>query len=104
VRADGALPETASEADGKVRNDILAQALRVGLLLRELGAAQAPAEVELDSLATTLMSRVAARDSLPFNADAATQANVWGTMFAEQALRWYANRAGGARPTAAALV
>jgi len=104
ARADGALPETASEADGKVRNDILAQALRVGLLLRELGAPQAPAEVELDSLAATLMARVAARESLPFNADTAAQANVWGTMFAEQALRWYANRAGDSRPAAAALV
>ena len=103
-RADGALPETAGEADGKVRNDILAQALRVGLLLREFGASQAPAEAELDSLATTLMSRVAARDSLPFDADTAAQANVWGTMFAEQALRWYANSADSARPTAAALV
>ncbi|MBS0516216.1 MAG: hypothetical protein JSS16_12185 [Proteobacteria bacterium] len=104
ARADGALPETAGETDGKVRNDILAQALRVGLLLRQLGAAQAPGESELDRLAAILLARVETRDSLPFNADAAAQANVWGTMFAEQALRWYANRPGTARPSAAALV
>ncbi|WP_347259736.1 hypothetical protein [Rudaea sp.] len=104
VRADGALPETASEPDGKVRNDILAQGLRVGLLLRDLGARQAPAEADLDRLAATLLARVAARDTLPFNADTAAQANVWGTMFAEQALRWYANRPDATRPHAAALV
>jgi hypothetical protein len=104
TREGGALPETAGEADGKVRNDILAQALRVGLLLRELGAAQAPAQDELDRLAATLVARVDARGFLPFNADTANQANVWGTMFAEQALRWYANPRGTTRPSAAALV
>lgn len=103
-RADGSLPETAGEANGKVRNDILAQALRVGLLLRELGAAQAPAQDELDRLAATLISRVDSRGFLPFNADTAAQANVWGTMFAEQALRWYADPTAARRPSAAALV
>ena len=102
ARADGALPETASEAAGKVRNDILAQALRVGLLLRDLGAAQAPGMGQIDQLAALLLARTQERDFLPFNADTATQANVWGTMFAEQALRWYADPL--RRPGAAALV
>lgn len=102
--ADGSLPETAGETNSKVRNDILAQALRVGLLLRELGAAQAPEQDELDRLAAVLMARIDARGFLPFNTDTAAQANVWGTMFAEQALRWYANPAGVARPSAAALI
>lgn len=102
VRDDDSLPETASESNGKTRNDILAQALRVGLILRELGAAQAPAQSLLDRLAHTLISRIDARGFLPFNADSAEQANVWGTMFAEQALRWYAGDA--RRPSAAALV
>lgn len=101
VRDDGSLPETAADTNGKTRNDIVAQALRVGLLLRELGAAQAPPQDELDRLAHTLIARIDARGFLPFNADSAAQANVWGTMFAEQALRWYADET---RPSAAALV
>ena len=104
TQESGSLPETAAEANGKVRNDIIAQALRVGLLLRELDAAQAPDQDELDRLAATLIARVDARGFLPFNADAANHANVWGTMFAEQALRWYANPRGTKRPSAAALV
>jgi len=104
VRDDGSLPETASEPNGKVRNDILAQALRVGLLLRELGANGAPAQAELDRLASTLIARIDSRGFLPFNTETAAQANVWGTMFAEQALRWYADPVGVSRPRAAALV
>lgn len=104
TRADGSLPETAGDAAGKTRNDILAQALRVGLLLRELGAADAPAPDELERLAATLIARVDPRGFLPFNADTASQANVWGTLFAEQALRWYAAAGEVARPSAAALV
>lgn len=103
-RSDGSLPETAGDVDGKARNDILAQALRVGLLLRELGANGAPAQGDIDRLAATLIARVDARGFLPFNADTAAQANVWGTMFAEQALRWYAAPISASRPSAAALV
>lgn len=104
ARQDGSLPETAAESNGKVRNDILAQALRVGLLLRELNAARAPDRHELDRLADTLIARIDPRGFLPFNTDTSAQANVWGTMFAEQALRWYANPASTPRPSAAALV
>ena len=104
TRADGSLPETAAEANGKVRYDILAQALRVGLLLRALGAAQAPEQTELDRLASTLIRHIDARGFLPFNADSPQQANVWGTMFAEQALRWYARSGDAPLPSAAALV
>ncbi len=104
MRDDGSLPETASEPHGKTRNDILAQALRLGLLLRELGANGAPAQDELDRLASALLARIDPCGFLPFNADTAAQANVWGTMFAEQALRWYADPVGTSRPSAAALV
>src|SRR5579883_1201641 len=54
ARPDGSLPETATETSGKVRNDIIAQTLRIGALLRTLGAAGAPSQAELDRLAATL--------------------------------------------------
>ncbi|TLY48980.1 MAG: hypothetical protein E6K53_15045 [Gammaproteobacteria bacterium] len=103
TRTDGSLPETA-DCSTRVRNDILAQALRVGLLLRELKIANAPAQSELDRLAATLLARIGPRDFLAFNADSANLANVWATMFAEQALRWYTSSAADRRPSAAALV
>jgi hypothetical protein len=108
--ADGSLPETAvgepPARAGKVRNDILAQALRVGILLQNLDAHGAPAQAQLDRLAATLLERIGDNDYLAFNADSADQANVWCTMFAEQALRWYATAhdAHAPRPGAAALV
>lgn len=101
---DGSLPETA-DGSVRVRNDILAQALRVGLLLRELRARNAPGEDALDRLAATLLARIGAGEFLVFNANSAGQANVWATMFAEQALRWYSSSAAtDRRPSAAALV
>lgn|GEM_PF-833132 len=111
--ADGSLPETcdapsaqAGSGDVRVRNDIIAQALRVALVLRELGANGAPRMEILDRLAATLLARIGDRDFVIFNADSGAQANVWCTMFAEQALRWYAGIAGNdaRRPSAAALV
>ena len=103
MQPDGSLPETA-DGSSRVRNDILAQALRVGILLRELQAQHAPTQVALDRLAATLIERIGAGEFLAFNADSANQANVWATMFAEQALRWYATAASDRRPSAAALV
>jgi hypothetical protein len=109
IRSDGTLPESADgTADGeiKLRYDIIAQALRVGLLLRESAVAGAPVQGDLDRLAVALVARIDPRGFLPFNADTATQANVWCSMFAEQALRWYADTSapGTRRPSAEALV
>jgi hypothetical protein len=109
---DGSLPETAGEfATGaaRVRNDILAQALRVGVLLRELRADSAPTPDALDRLAASVLTRIGERDFASFDAGTSGQPNVWCTMFAEQALRWYADGDGGdvravRRPDAAALV
>lgn len=118
THADGSLPESVdpdpvdqnladqNQVNGspRVRNDILAQALRVGILVRELGAKSAPAQSALDRLAETLLQRIGDGEFLVFNADSAGQANVWATMFAEQALRWYSSSASDRRPSAAALV
>ncbi len=104
MHADGSLPETA-DGSTRVRNDILAQALRVGLLLREAKTPGAPTQAALDSLAATLLERIGDGEFLTFNTDTADQANVWATMFAEQALRWYAlDDSVPRRPTADALV
>ena len=105
AQPDGTLPETANGSK-RLRNDIIAQALRVGLLLREAGTAQAPDTSELDRLAQALIARVDAAGFLPFDTATAAQGNVWCSMFAEQALRWYADAgvAGTPRPNAAALV
>lgn len=105
TQADGSLPETA-DGTPRTRNDILAQALRVGVLLRELETSGAPSVEALDRLASTLLERIGERSFLTFNTEAPAQANVWCTMFAEQALRWHAGmRLGHARrPSAAALV
>ncbi len=104
ARSDGTLPETATDPQGKTRYDILAQALRVGVLLRATDARQAPTQHELDHLAATLLARIDACGFLPFNADSGGQANIWCTMFAEQALRWYSSDAHADRLSAAALV
>jgi hypothetical protein len=109
ARDDGPLPESAdhpADSVAKLRNDIIAQALRVGLLLRDAGESQAPAQSELDRLAQALVARVDAAGFLAFDIDSAAQANVWCSMFAEQALRWYADAGvpGTPRPSAAALV
>jgi len=108
--ADGSLPETDEDptatGSSRVRNDIIAQALRVGVLLRELHTAGAPSSAELDCLAETLLARIGNNDFVVFNADAQSHANVWCTMFAEQALRWFACKPAAVshRPSAAALV
>lgn len=105
IDANGNLPETAG-IPGKTRNDILAQALRIGVLLRTQEVAMTPTLTHLDHLAATLVARIDASGFLPFDAKSAGQANVWCTMFAEQALRWYvdAHLQPNWRPHAEALV
>ena len=89
--ADGSLPESES-GSALARSDIIAQALRVGLLLRQAAVAAAPIGATLDRLATALLARVARNGAIVFDpAAAAPQPNVWCAIFAEQALRWYAN-------------
>lgn len=87
--ADGHLPE--AEDSSVPRSDIVAQALRVGVLLRAHGIDGAPSLERLEALADTLVGRVLASGAMPFRADVdAPQANLWCSMFAEQALHWFA--------------
>jgi|CXWL01.1.fsa_nt_gi hypothetical protein len=73
------------------RADIVAQALRVGLLLRACGERKAPADGVLDGLAQNLIQRVRPDGGLAFRENASPpQLNVWCAMFAEQALAWHA--------------
>lgn len=89
ANADGALPE-APDAPGVWRSDVLAQALRVGVLLHRHRVPGAPEAARLDAMAHTLAARVDADGAIPFRSDAAPLANTWCAMFAEQALRWHA--------------
>jgi len=90
-RDDGSLPE-AEHGSSLPRSDILAQALRLGLLLRAGDEADAPEDEALHSLAKALIARVDAHGRIAFvpGASTAAQPNVWCGLFAEQALRWYA--------------
>lgn len=86
----GELPE-APEANGVWRSDIIAQALRVGLVLRRHDDANAPTPAQLDRLAHALAARVTPDGAIAFRPDAQPPLpNVWCAMFAEQALRWHA--------------
>lgn len=104
-RADGTLPESESDSD-LPRSDIIAQALRVGLLLRASEIPGAPDDTTLQRLADALVARVSDAGTLSFVPDqTGVLANAWCAMFAEQALRWYAHwRRGEALPDAEWLV
>ncbi|MEO8672868.1 MAG: hypothetical protein ABI411_16230 [Tahibacter sp.] len=106
VDTDGNLPETEGETESVPRSDIIAQALRIGLLLRGASTPGAPAASSLTRLAQQLVGRVLPDGTIAFRPDVKEpQANVWCAMFAEQALRWYARQARGEQlPAAAALV
>jgi len=86
---DGQLPEA---PDSPVpRSDVIAQALRVSLLLRVARTPGAPDDATVDRLARALLRRVRADGSIAFRPDVEPpQVNTWCAMFAEQALRWYA--------------
>ena len=90
ANADGALPEGPDVA-GVWRSDVLAQALRVGVVLRAHDVQGAPQRARLDAMADALAARVDAQGAIPFRTDAPPLANVWCAMFAEQALRWHAS-------------
>jgi hypothetical protein len=89
--ADGSLPE-AEHGSALPRSDVIAQALRIGLLLRAGNVPDAPSDDVLHRLAQALIARVDAHGRIPFVPDnaGAAQPNVWCGLFAEQALRWYA--------------
>ena len=87
---DGSLPE--SETGSRLpRSDIIAQALRVGVQLHARKIDGAPDERALAALAHALVGRVASDGSVCFRNDVEDpEPNVWCSLFAEQALRWYA--------------
>ena len=96
LRHDGALPESTSAGDApgvtKYRNDVAAQALRLGLLLRQLDG-NTDEDLSLELLAQFLIDKVDGYGRIGFDADnGSTTANTWTAMFTEQALRWYAER------------
>jgi len=96
MRHDGALPEHATAGHSKHRNDVAAQALRLGLLLRQLDG-HTDGDASLERLAQGLIARVDAWGQIGLDADhGSATANTWTAMFAEQALRWYAGRDGDA--------
>lgn len=89
-RPDGALPaETA--ASRLVRSDVLAQLLRIGVLLEAAGMLAEPEWRErLGLLASRLLDHVGADGSVRFSAESAVS-NAWCAMFAQQALVLYAS-------------
>lgn len=98
----GELPE-APDSTAVLRSDVMAQALRVGVVLQRHGSAGAPTPAQLDRLATALAARVTPEGALAFRPDVEPPLpNVWCAMFAEQALRWHA--ADPAAPPAPELI
>jgi hypothetical protein len=91
---DGSLPESLQTPDVR-RTDIIAQALRVAVFLESLLLQPGRYRTVTEGFATALSSRVRADGSVAFSADGKPEANVWGAMFAEQALRLYAAHALG---------
>ena len=82
----GRVPETVPGA-GPMRLDIVAQTVRVGLLLEVHRRDGISRRRELDRLADTLAQYVRSDGALPFSADGhVVQCNVWTAMFAQQAL------------------
>jgi hypothetical protein len=72
---------------GLARLDIVAQCIRVALLLRAWHPSLAPEPERIDALLHRLASSVRADGSLPYCADAATvtECNTWTAIFSEQA-------------------
>lgn len=87
--ADGRLPEDA-EGDTGPRNDVAAQALRLGVWLRVHAPEHAPDPLLLDRLAALVANEIRADGSIPFRPHGgAGDTNIWCALFAEQALRWW---------------
>ena len=87
---DGTLPPERNAAAGPVRADVLAQALRVGALLRvEHRLAGSGARQRLDALAGALLRHVRRDGAVLFSPDHDVP-NAWCAMFAAQALHLHA--------------
>jgi hypothetical protein len=85
-RPDGALPARALPEARGVRSDVLAQALRVGALLRAAGRLAGAAWGErLGGLTAALLRHVRPDGGVLFSVDQ-HRANAWCAMFAQQAL------------------
>jgi hypothetical protein len=90
---DSHLPETLCSASGNgpARIDVMAQTLRVGYLLAAHRPQQPPDRVGLARLRQSLSRQVRPGNGVAFARSAApAQANVWATMFADQALAFAA--------------
>lgn len=85
---DGTLPESLPTPQIR-RSDIVAQALRVAVFLEQQLSQPGRYRAACDGFARVLVQRVRADGTLPFSDDNNPDANVWGAMFAEQALRLY---------------
>ena len=86
---DGHLPETLGAVNGRgpSRVDVIAQAVRVGNLLAAHRPQCPPDRVALARLRQALTRQVRAHGGVAFARSVApAQANVWATMFADQAL------------------
>jgi hypothetical protein len=94
-RADGSLPGSLSPGQEVVRADVLAQALRVGALVRSRGALDGDDwRRRLDGLARALCSHIRADGSVAFH-HGDGRGNAWAAMFAHQALVAYVREAEG---------
>ena len=90
---DAHLPESLcrTSANGPARIDVMAQTLRVGYLLAAHRPQQPPDRVGLARLRQSLARQVRPGNGVGFARSAASaQANVWATMFADQALAFAA--------------
>jgi hypothetical protein len=92
--SDGSLPESLQTPEVR-RTDIIAQALRMAVLLEARLAQPGRYRNAMDLFAGALLLRVRADGSVGFSADGKPEANVWAGMFTEQALRLYAAHAQG---------
>ena len=93
--ADGSLPSTV-DRPGEVRSDVLAQALRVGSLLRADGRLREDEwTARLDALAGALLRHVRDDGGVLFATDQGV-ANAWCAMFTHQALLLHSRAKSGA--------
>jgi hypothetical protein len=91
ANADGYLPETLGAGTSPQRVDVVAQALRVGHLLRAHRPQQPPDRVALERLARALHREIRPLGAVAFARGAdGSLLNVWAAMFADQALAFAA--------------
>jgi hypothetical protein len=94
--ADGSLPAASGGSSHEVRADVIAQALRVGALLRAARRLEGDTwRRRLDGLATVLLQHVRADGGVSFSTDRDV-ANAWCAMFAHQALVFHSRAGNGA--------